>query len=48
MKILLLGDVRPTAVTAPSKSASISNKLGVNCCGLSNNHIFDYGCDLNR
>lgn len=92
MKVLLLGDVSPTAVTAPlfkkksiselfndvvsifdnkdfifvnlecaltehnieikkfgpclkapRETASVLKELGVDCCGLSNNHVFDYG-----
>lgn len=30
---------------APTITAEIMKDLGVNCCGLSNNHIFDYGIE---
>ncbi|MBE6645427.1 MAG: CapA family protein [Ruminococcaceae bacterium] len=30
---------------APSETAEILKELGVSVCGLSNNHIFDYGID---
>jgi len=28
---------------APVETASVMKKIGINCCGLSNNHIFDFG-----
>lgn len=28
---------------APRETASVLKSLGVNCCGLSNNHVFDFG-----
>ena len=28
---------------APAETAEVMKALGVSCCGLSNNHIFDYG-----
>jgi poly-gamma-glutamate capsule biosynthesis protein CapA/YwtB (metallophosphatase superfamily) len=28
---------------APKETAAVLKELGVDCCGLSNNHIFDYG-----
>ena len=31
------------ALKAPSETAEVLKNLGVNCCGLSNNHVFDYG-----
>lgn len=30
---------------APEKTAEVLKKIGVNYCGLSNNHIFDYGIE---
>ena len=30
---------------APAETAEILKELGVTVCGLSNNHIFDYGID---
>lgn len=30
---------------APAQTAEVLKELGVHCCGLSNNHIFDYGCE---
>ncbi|MBE6595724.1 MAG: hypothetical protein E7644_08000, partial [Ruminococcaceae bacterium] len=28
---------------APAETAEVLKRLGVHCCGLSNNHIFDFG-----
>ncbi len=28
---------------APKETAKVLKKMGVTCCGLSNNHVFDYG-----
>lgn len=30
-------------IKAPMETAEVLRKLGVNCCGISNNHVFDYG-----
>lgn len=30
---------------APLETAEVLKKLGVDCCGLSNNHVFDYGTE---
>ncbi len=30
---------------APKETANVLKTLGVDCCGLSNNHVFDYGID---
>ena len=30
---------------APKETANVLKSLGVDCCGLSNNHVFDYGID---
>ena len=31
------------ALKAPKETALVLKELGVSCCGLSNNHIFDFG-----
>ena len=31
------------ALKGPVETAEILKELGVNCCGLSNNHVYDYG-----
>ena len=31
------------ALKAPKETAEVLKMIGVNCCGLSNNHIFDFG-----
>jgi len=31
------------ALKAPKETADVLKALGVNCCGISNNHVFDYG-----
>ena len=31
------------ALKGPTETAEILKGLGVDCCGLSNNHVFDYG-----
>ena len=28
---------------APKETASVLKQIGIDCCGLSNNHVFDYG-----
>ena len=39
------GDIKKfgPALKAPVETADVLKELGVTCCGLSNNHIFDYG-----
>ena len=39
------GDIKKfgPALKAPRETAEVMKSLGVSCCGLSNNHIFDYG-----
>ena len=39
------GDIKKfgPALKAPKETAEVIKELGVTCCGLSNNHIFDFG-----